>query len=125
MLMLLLTLQTALNSTDTSSGSSTQRTPSASVVTDRAEQDHRLKMFATTADRLVTGQATVEPAVSEVVVGGLMIAATFAAEATPAVKALIEVADLHSETETVAIAVEVMEGARGKCVRVAASTAMR
>lgn len=97
------------------------------MVKDRAEQALKLMMFATTADRLVTGQATAELVVAVPgMVVGMMIAATSAAEATPVVKALTEVADLHSEVETVAIAVEVMaECARRKCAKAAASTAMR
>jgi len=95
-------------------------------VTDRAEQAPSLMMFATTADRLVTGQATAHLALAVPgMVVGMMIAATSAAEATPVVKALTEVADLNSEVETVAIAVEVMtECARGQCAKAAASTAM-
>jgi hypothetical protein len=94
------------------------------VVTDRAEQAPSLMMFVTTADRLVTGQVTADPAVPEMVVG-MMIAATTVVEATPAVQAPTEVAGLHTEAETAAIAADVMARcAPRNCVRAAASTAM-
>ena len=93
---------------------------------DRAELAPSLMIFATSADNLVTGLMTAELAEDLETVVGTMTETTADAEIPAAeTEAPNTVEDLHTEEETVAIAVIVAMGpfVQRSCVKVSASIA--